>query len=104
MLNLPNGKNAYVDLAKLENYCLDCHHPRGKHKARVFASHGITSPDLLRLVLLEAASRDLALEGEKDQYGIRYTMDFDCDTARIRSIWIIRINEDFPRLVTCYIL
>jgi hypothetical protein len=74
MLNLPNGKNAYVDLAKLENYCLDCHHPRGKHKARVFASHGITSPDLLRLVLLEAASRDLALEGkcQKEGYGRQY--------------------------------
>ena len=33
---LPHGEEALVDLAKLEDYCLNASHPRGRHKARVF--------------------------------------------------------------------
>ena len=37
-MKLPNGDKAIVDLAKLLDYCLN---PRGRNKARVFASIGI---------------------------------------------------------------
>ena len=39
-MKLPNAENAYVDLRKLADYCLDSEHERGKHKARVFAAAG----------------------------------------------------------------
>ena len=45
-------------MAKLRSYCLNPRHPRGRHKARVFASAlGITRENagLLRQALLEAA-------------------------------------------------
>ena len=57
-MQLPGGTNAIVEISKLRNYCLDPHHPRGRHKARVFLSAlglGQTDADFLRAALLEAA-------------------------------------------------
>ena len=43
-MRLPGGDAAIVDLDKLTGYCLNPDHPRGKHKARVFAATlGLTS-------------------------------------------------------------
>jgi hypothetical protein len=44
-MKLPNGDRAIVDLEKLRAYCLNPQHPRGRHKARVFASFGIREAD-----------------------------------------------------------
>jgi len=33
---LPHGKEAILDIRKIEPYCLNPLHPRGRHKARVF--------------------------------------------------------------------
>lgn len=108
---LPGGKRAVVDVNKLRDYCLSSAHPRGRHKARVFASAlRIFEKDAewLREKLLYAASYCEATEAEKDEYGYRYVLDFECDrdiaTVVIRSGWIIRRGEDFPRLTTCYVL
>lgn len=35
-MRLPKADQSIVDIRKLQNYCLDPLHPRGKHKARVF--------------------------------------------------------------------
>lgn len=35
---VPNAENAFVDLRKLTDYCLNQEHEIGKHKAGVFAS------------------------------------------------------------------
>jgi len=110
-MKLPNADRAVVDLEKLENYCLSATHPRGKHKARVFASAlKITDADseLLRIALLKAVQSEEARPAESDAYGRRYLIDFSMEhggnTAMIRSSWIIRSREDFPRFVTCYVL
>ena len=46
-----------MDIRKLEEYCLNSQHPRGRHKARVLASVGIRESDAeeLRRALLAAA-------------------------------------------------
>jgi hypothetical protein len=36
-MRLPNAERAFVDTEKLRDYCLSQTHPRGRHKARVFA-------------------------------------------------------------------
>ena len=57
-MKLPNAENAFVDLQKLTDYCLNPEHERGKHKARVFAATcGLTAEhaELLRHSLLDAA-------------------------------------------------
>ena len=57
-MKLPHPERAVVDIAKLRNYCLNPRHPRGWHKAKVFAAAlGITqyNAELLRRALLQAA-------------------------------------------------
>lgn len=62
-MKLPNGDHAIVEIRKLLEYCLNSQHPRGRNKARVFASIGIREADAeeLRAALL-AAARDAHLD------------------------------------------
>ncbi len=109
-MKLPNGERAIVDRRKLEEYCLNPHHPRGRNKARVFASVGVGRADaeVLREALLVAARNAEAQLGAANPYGKRYVVDFDllrqARTVRIRSTWIVRFGEDLPRLTTCYVV
>jgi len=110
-MKLPNAEGAFVDPEKLTGYCLNNEHPRGKHKARVFAATlGISTEHAgdLRDALLHAILVEDAIPTEEDDHGQRYVVDFTMTgpsgRARVRSIWIIRVKEDFPRLTSCYVL
>lgn len=110
-MKLPSGELAVVDIAKLQDYCLCPEHPRGRHKARVFASVlGLTADHALELhsQLLEAARNLDADEADGDEYGQRYVIDLTvagpAGVGRVRSSWIVRTDEDFPRLTSCYVL
>jgi hypothetical protein len=111
MAKLPNSENAVVEVRKLHDYCLSPEHPRGRHKARVFASAlGLTveDSDELRRALLSAAVLGEAVPAEEDEYGQRYMLDFQMSTgigsATVRSGWIVRSGEDFPRFTSCWVL
>jgi hypothetical protein len=111
MVKLPNPHDAVVDVRKLCDYCLSLYHPRGRHKARVFASAlGLTAKDAegLREALLSAVISEEAVSTESDEYGERYVLDFemktDAGTATIRSGWIVRRGEGFPRFTSCWVL
>ena len=106
----PAASRAVVDLEKLTEYSLNLGHSRGRHKARVFASAlGIGPHDAvwLRDRILEAVQVSTAVAGLRDQYGERYVVEFPVRSsigqARIRTLWIIRFGEDFPRLTSCYV-
>lgn len=108
---LPNAEHAEIDLRKLRDYCLSFEHPRGRHKAQVFASAlGLTAAnaEVLRVALLDAARREESIPGIRDEYGDRFVVDFMMEgptgRARVRSTWMIRQGETFPRLTTCYVL
>ncbi|MGA2181730.1 MAG: DUF6883 domain-containing protein [Bryobacteraceae bacterium] len=110
-MKLPGGEQAVVDIVKLHDYCLNPLHPSGRHKARVFAAAlGLTRADsgFLREELLRAAREADAAVGDKDQYGERYTIDFGlargAHLAMVRSTWIVRRGEGFPRLTSCFVL
>jgi len=109
-MELPGGTDAIVEISKLRDYCLDPHHPRGRHKARVFLSAlGLRQSDaeLLQAALLQAARDEDAVPGEADHYGNRYTVDFLMTRgdreARVRSAWIILRGESTPRLTSCFV-
>ncbi len=109
-MKLPNADNAVVDMQKLIEYCLNPEHPRGKHKARVMLSScGMSAghADILRDSLLDAARNLDAELSEVDDYGQRFVVDLElkgpAGTAKVRSAWIIRRNENFPRFVSCYV-
>lgn len=79
------------------------------HKARLFAMLlGMNSNDTeaLQQILLNVIQTQAATLGELDEYGQRYMIDFmrtwQSRQATVRSAWIIRPDEDFPRLATCY--
>lgn len=97
-------------MVKLQEYCLSPTHPRGRHKARVFAAVlGLTTDDaeLLRDALLQAARTEDATPTEQDAFGQRYVIDVQMQgpqgTAIVRSAWIVRTGEQIPRLTSCYV-
>jgi len=110
-VQIPNADRAFIDMRKLVDYCLDPTHPVGRDKSVVFRSAlGFTSDNALTLrdLILDAVSMEEARLGRLDEFGQRYVVDFDVlsgfGESRLRSAWIIRSGEDFPRLTTCYVL
>ncbi|PZO45397.1 MAG: hypothetical protein DCF17_01465 [Shackletoniella antarctica] len=106
---VPNAKFAVVDIRKLRDYCLNLNHDDGKHKARLFlAILGMTSDQAeeLRQILLGVIQTEAAQIGRKDEFGQRYTIDFEIEwqnkRAVLRSGWIIENGSYIPRLTTCY--
>ena len=109
-MKLPNGDKAIVDTLKLVGYCLSPEHPRGKHKARVFAQAlGFTAENAneLRELLLSAAAKEDAIPTGSDEFGERFVIEFKAigpkGWAVILSSWIVRAGENAPRLTSCYV-
>jgi len=110
-MKLPGGTDAIVEISKLRDYCLDPHHPRGRYKARVFLSTlGLaqTDADFLRAALIQAAREADAAAGVSDEYGDRYSLDFEISRgdrhATVRSAWIVLRGETAARLTSCFVL
>lgn len=110
-MKLPNGHRADLG-TKLEEYVLNPLHRTGQHKARVFESVlGITlaSQNLLAEALRQAAeSSDQAVSlgdnGFGETFALRLSVTTSAGQAVVQSAWIVRRNEDFPRLTTCFIV
>jgi hypothetical protein len=109
--HLPHSDRAILDIRKLEDYCLNASHPRGRHKARVFRdaldlSRGDAS--WLRDALLEAARSKEAWQLEADAWGTHWRLDVTVGrhgkSAVVRTIRIVRTGENVPRFVTCWVL
>ena len=110
-MKLPHSERAFVNIVKLRDYSLSPTHEEGQHKARVFAAALAIGPDKAEWLrdCLVAAARELECEmGKRDEHGQRYTVDFTArfagKSANLRSAWIVRPGEDFPRLISCYVL
>lgn len=106
---IPNAENAVVDIRKLRNYCLNLEHNDGRHKARLFSSiFGMTvdNAEELRQILLEIVKTHSARLGRQDEFGQRYTIDFQLEwqdrSGIIRCGWIIEHDSNIPKLTTCY--
>ena len=110
-MKLPNGDRADLG-AKIEDYVLNPRHREGRHKARVFESVlGITlaNGEVLRQAILSAAENSddaepLGNNGHGEVYILRFPVETPRGSATVLTVWIIRDGEDFPRLITCYIL
>jgi hypothetical protein len=107
-MRLPNGDLAQLG-DKLDRYVLNLEHPKGKDKATLFKNRlGITlrNKEILENALLEAAMSSDAVVYKQDQFGTQYDIKFLLTTevgrSLILSCWIIRDNEDFPRLTNAY--
>ena len=110
-MKLPNFERALIDRRKFDEYCLNPLHPRGKHKAKVFqVALGIAQEETDELI--EEINRGIGINectvGESDKYGQRYAVDFTWERSgkqvKIRTSWIIKSKEDYPRLTSCYVM
>lgn len=111
MLKLQNAQRAVVDLVKLRDYCLNPSHPRGRHKARVFRDTlGLIAEDAewLQQRVLKDIQNHPAKRLETDSFGSRWRVDLPLTrqgkSAVVRTGWIIKTGEEFPRLITCWVL
>lgn len=107
---LPNADRAVVPLHKFTEYSLNLDHPTGRHKARVFKSVlGFTIEDasFLQQTIQQIVTTHDAQPETPTPYGERYVIDFTLTTsvgsAIVRTTWIIRWGEGFPRLTSCYV-
>jgi hypothetical protein len=118
-VKLPNPEQALIPFEKLEDYSLNPNHAEGRHKAMVFQSAldiGMAEADEVRDALRQATLAVSALQRatqdvipvEQNAYGQKYRLDVEMvrseKQATLRSVWIVRQNEAFPRLVTCDVL
>jgi hypothetical protein len=108
---LPHVERAVINLRKLEDYCLDPSHPRGRHKARVFRDAlGLSRADArwLRDVLLVGVREQDAIWMAEDGFGARWRVDVrvqrQAREAVVRSVWIVPVGESAPRFITCWVL
>lgn len=108
---LPNSDRAVLDIRKIEDYCLNLSHPRGRHKARVFREAlDLKQSDAawLRDALLEAARFSEAAQVAADAWGTYWRFDETVrrhgKSAVVRTIWIVRAGENVPRFVTGWVL
>jgi hypothetical protein len=110
-MKLPSGDRADLG-TKIEDYVLNPRHWEGRHKARVFESVlGITlaNREVLRQAILSAAENSedaepLGNNGHGEVYILRFPLETQRGRAAVLTVWIIRDGEDFPRLVSCYIV
>jgi len=113
-MKLPNADRAVISIEKLRDYSLNPNHPEGKHKARVFLEKlNLKADDAerLRKLITEAILTNEATEQQPSPYGRRFVVDFQVkweekyvvSLVMIRTAWIIRNDEDFPRLTSCFI-
>jgi hypothetical protein len=106
---LPNPDRAVIDPFKVRDYLLSSAHPVGRFKARFFVSLGYTADrwEKLQSDILGVA-RSGTVSGETvTSYGCKFEVDGILTapsgrSAGVRTVWIIRAGEDFPRLVTVF--
>ena len=108
---LPNADRAVIDVRKLRDYVLSMDNDRGKHKALVFRSvsgSGRDDAEWLRDRILSGVLVGDATQTDVTPYGVLYRVDVPVETvtgvAIVRTGWIVRSGEAFPRLTTCYVL
>ncbi len=107
-MKLPNGNKAQIG-DKLDRYSLNIQHPKGKDKAVMFRNRlGITlaNRELLETALLESVLKNDAIIHKNDEYGTQYDVKFlmttEFGSSLVIGCWIIRKDEDFPRLTNTY--
>jgi len=108
-LSLPNSDRAVIDAAKVPDYLLSEAHPVGRFKAAFFVSLGYSRDhwELLRDDLLALARAGPAVPGKPSAFGHTFEVDGiligpSGRSAHVKTVWIIRTNEDSPRFVTAF--
>ena len=104
-----NPKDAKVDDAKIVDYLLATAHPVGGSKARFFIRFGFAPdrPEEFAQALRSHAETNPVVEESEMAYGTKWTVEGPLNSPDerapiMRSVWILDIDEEIPRLVTAF--
>ena len=108
-MQIPNAERAVIDPAKLHRYLLSRSHPVGRFKAAFFLTLGYSSDGWRQLganLRGQHLSQD-ATRSEQTRYGQKYAIRATLvgpsgSSAEVRSVWVVRTGEEFPRFLTAY--
>lgn len=110
-MKLPYGDRLKVEQIedKLINYVLNPEHSDGKHKARLFKARlgiNLNNRKILVDTLMHMGKTSTDFQDKNSPYGKKYVLDFELATqegfSKIRSVWMIRSDADYPSLITAY--
>jgi len=108
-MNLPAADQALIPAEKLRDYLLSPEHPVGRFKAAFFGRMGYSRQHWQRLQMdiLQIARSGTAKERQMSVFGQKYEVSGmlrgpSGREARVTTIRIVKLGEDFPRLVTVY--
>lgn len=108
-MKLPNAELARIERGKLVDYLLNLDSPRGRGKARFFLSRGFTREDwrVLQQAFMRHAREHEVGSTQLTEHGMKFSIEGEMATpdgrvSLVRSTWIIRPDEDFPRLTSAY--
>jgi hypothetical protein len=108
--HLPRAREAIIPTDKLVGYALNLEHPRGRHKARVFASAlGIRRTDwrYLREQLLDGVVEAPVRGTRITPFGVLYDIVVLVDglngaTSPVVTIWLVKGDRP-PQLVSTWV-
>jgi hypothetical protein len=108
--HLPRAREAVIPTDKLVGYALDPQHPRGRHKARVFAaalgirqSHWRYLHDQILEAIVDAEVRGIRITPHGVLYDIVVFIDgVNGATHRVATIWLVAGDRP-PRLVSTWV-
>lgn len=108
-MSLPGSNRAVIETAKVRDYLLSEAHPVGRFKAAFFMALGYSKDhwELLRDDLLALARTSPAAPGKTSAFGRTFEVDGILTgpsgrSADVKTVWIVRANEDAPRFVTAF--
>lgn len=108
-MNYFKQREFYVSEKKIKLYLLNTDHPDGGGKARFFINHGFRLSNWRNFaeVLKKQAKNHPIKSSEQTLYGTKYIIDGVIETpagteALIRTVWIIKTNNQKLELVTAY--
>jgi len=108
-MNLPNKDQAVVEREKVRDYLLSPSHPTGKGKAEFFTSMGFQREawEVLADALRQMARDCPVTKSMTSLHGQKYIVDGVLVTPGgqlplIRTVWVVDVGGDRPRLVTAY--
>jgi hypothetical protein len=108
-MKIPNIEQAVVAYDRIVGYLLNPEHPEGGDKCEYFIRFGfsVAQWEVLAMALIDHAARNEVMKTEATKYGTRYVVEGPVTTPdkrnpELRSVWFIRNDETFPRLVTAY--
>jgi hypothetical protein len=108
-LQVPNADRAVIEPAKLRDYLRSSTHPVGRFKAAFFLTLGYSADAWARLEV-DLRSQHLprdAVAAAPTPYGQKYVIRATLvgpagRSTRVRSVWVVRVGEDYARFVTAY--